>query len=169
MALIALWCFVLLAAALPGAWPRAFPFAEHPPDPWVALVVYLALRGRGYAAVGWGILVGATQDALSLDPLGTHAFVLGAVAFLFCEGRRHRPDVEGLPRAIATLAAALAAGWMLWLRCLPYGDRAADVADLLHAVPVAVWTTVLGAALFPLLDHLRVFDDLVGRPRGLPA
>lgn len=169
MAFFALWCFVLLAAALPGLMPRALALAEYPPDPWVLLVVYLALRGRGYAAVGWGILLGSVRDGLSLDPLGTHAFVLGAVAFFFCEGRGHRSAVEGPGRVLATFAAALAAGWLYLFRILPLGGGVVEVADFLQAVPVAFWTTLVAIGVYPILDHFRVFDDLMGRNRGLPA
>lgn len=169
MALVALWCFVLLAAALPGLLPDALSLSAYPPDPWLLLVVYLALRGRGYSAVGWAITLGLVRDALSLDPLGTHAFVLGFVAFVFCEGRQRRSPLTGASRLLATFGAGLLAGWLYVLRLLPVGGQALEFADLFRAVPTAFWTTVLAAGIYPLLDHHRVFDDLLGRRRGLPA
>ena len=169
MALFALWCFVLLASALPGLMPGVLSLETYPPDPWLLLVAYLALRGRGYSAVGWAIAIGIVQDALSLDPLGTHAFVLGFVAFVFSEGRRHRSPPAGAGRVLATFGAALLAGWLCVLRLLPVGGHAIEVADVFRAVPTAFWTTVLAAGLYPLLDHYQVFDDLLGRRRGLPA
>ena len=103
MSIFALFLFVLLASALPGVWPRALGLASYAPDLWVALVVYLALRGRGYLAVGWGIALGLLRDALSLDPLGTHAFVLGVTAFVFCEGQLLRiQDYQSLFALLGT-------------------------------------------------------------------
>lgn len=169
MALFALWCFVLIAGALPGVWPDVLAMRSRPPDPWLLLATYLALRGRGYKAVGWAIALGLVRDALSLDPLGTHAFVLGTVAFLFCEGRRNRTPVEGLLRFFATFGAALVGGWLYLLRILPMGGAGVAVADVLGVVPMAFWTAVVAAGVDPVLDHFRVFDDLMGRPRGLPA
>ena len=77
MGLIVLVFWLVLAAGLPDLLPRAFGLSAHAPDLWTALVVYLACRGRGYAAVGWGIVIGLLEDCHSLDPLGTHGFVLG--------------------------------------------------------------------------------------------
>jgi len=169
LALVALWCFVMIAGALPGVWPDVLALRAHPPDPWVLLAAYLALRGRGYKAVGWAIALGLVRDALSLDPLGTHGFVLGTVAFLFCEGRRNRPPVDGPLRVFATFGAALVAGWLYLLRILPMGASGVRAADVFGAVPTALWTALLAAGVYPILDHFRVFDDLMGRPRGLPA
>jgi len=168
LAFVALWCFVLLAAALQGAWPRVLGLAAHPPDPWIVLVVYVALRGRGYAAVGWALVFGVLRDALSLDPLGTHAFVLATTAFVFCEGHRQRAPVEGLPRLLVTFAAVLLAGGLYLVRIVPMGGSVVW-ADVLGLAPTALWTTLLGAGLYPILDTTRVFDDLMGRRRGLPA
>lgn len=169
MALFALWCFVLIAGALPGIWPDALAISAYPPDPWILLVAYLAFRGRGFKIVGWAIALGLLRDALSLDPLGTHAFVLGTTAFLFCEGRRHRSPVEGPLRFFGTFAFALVAGWLYLLRILPMGDSGLMGSDVFAAVPMAFWTALVGAGVYPILDHFRVFDDLMGRPRGLPA
>jgi rod shape-determining protein MreD len=119
--------------------------------------------------VGWAIVLGLVRDSLSLDPLGTHAFVLGFVAWLFCEGRHHRGRIEGAPRVFFTLLAALLAGWVYLLRILPLGGGAVSAVDFIHAIPTAVWTTVFAAALYPLLDQLRLLDELCGRTHGLPA
>ena len=160
---------ILFAAALPGLCPPALDLARHPPDVWVALVVYLALRGRGYRAVGWGITLGALRDCFSLDPLGTHAFVLGLVAYLFSEGRIRRGPMEGAPRVLFTFVAALIAGWLTILRLLPLGVEPLTWTEVWYVVPTALFTTVFAAFLYPLLDHFRLFDDLLGRAHGLPA
>ena len=169
MALFALWCFVLIAGALPGLWPDVLAISAHPPDPWVLLVAYLALRGRGFKAIGWGIGLGLVRDALSLDPLGTHAFVLGTTAFLFCEGRRHRSPVDGPLRLFGSFGFALVAGWLYLLRILPMEGAGVVGSDIFRVVPMAFWTALVGVGVYPILDHFRVFDDLMGRPRGLPA
>jgi rod shape-determining protein MreD len=164
-----LFLLVLAACALPEMMPRTLGIASHPPDLWIATTAYLALRGRAFSAVGWAILLGLVRDALSLDPLGTHAFTLGAVAFLFAEGAGHRGRIDGGTRLLWTFAVALAAGWTYLLRILPLGGGIPPASAFLGVVPTALWTTVLGAVLFPLLDRTRALDDLCGRARGLPA
>lgn len=168
MGLVALVLWVLLAAALPGMLPARLGLERHAPDLWVALVIYLACRGRGYAAVGWGIAVGLLRDAQSLDPLGTHAFVLGLVGFLFAEGRSERGTLVGGMRAVCLLAGTVAAGWIYVLRMLPVG-AGFDFGDLVAAFPTALWTLVAALPLFASADRLRLFDDLIGRTHGLPA
>ena len=61
------------------------------------------------------------------------------------------------------------AGWLYFLRILPMGGAGVTFSDVLGVVPSAFWTTLVGAGIYPILDHFRVFDDLMGRPRGLPA
>ena len=169
MALLVLWCLVLLAAAVPDLCPPLLGLRAHPPDLWVAVVVYIAMRARGYRAVAWGILLGLVQDALSLDPLGTNAFVLGCVAFLFCEGRRSRGRVDVSFAVAAAFGGAIVAGWLYLLRTLPYGSEGLGMRDVLAAFPTALWTALLAAGLYSLLDRYRLLEELSGRPRGLPA
>jgi rod shape-determining protein MreD len=158
-----------VAAALPDLLPDFLSIRSHPPDLWVALTAYLALRARGFESLKWAIFLGLVKDALSLDPLGTHGFVLGAVAWLFAEGGGRRGAVDGLSRLILTAAAALLAGWIYLLRLLPMGGGVVTAGAFLDALPAALWTTVLSASVFPLLDRWRLLDDLCGRKRGLPA
>ncbi len=169
MALFVLWCLILLAAAIPDLCPAALGLHAHAPDLWVAVVVYIALRARGYRAVGWAILLGFVRDALSLDPLGTHAFVLGCVAFLFCEGRRSRGRVDTSSAVLAAFAGTILAGWLYLLRSLPFAREGLVAADVLAVFPSALWTALLAAGLYGLLDRFRLLDELNGRPRGLPA
>jgi rod shape-determining protein MreD len=164
--MLVLW--VVLAAGLPDMLPRAWGLERHAPDLWVALVLYMACRGRGYAAVGWGIVVGLLRDAHSLDPLGTHAFVLGLVGLLFAEGRSERGTIVGSTRALCVLLGVVAAGWIYMLRMLPLGG-ALSLGDALAVFPTALWTTLLSLPLFASTDRLQAFDDLLGRSRGLPA
>jgi rod shape-determining protein MreD len=154
---------------VPGLCPAWLDLPAHPPDVWLLPVAYAAFRGRAYHAVGLGIALGLLRDCLSLDPLGTHGFVFGAVAYAFCEGRRMRPPVTGLPRLLLTVLAALLAGWLYLLRVLPLGADAPPLSEALHVVPTALWTGAASLLLFPLLDQTRVLDDLLGRARGLPA
>ena len=81
------------------------------PDLWVATTAYLALRSRRFEAVKWAIALGLLRDCLSLDPLGTHAFVLGFVAWLFAEGSGSRGVVDGVSRVVLTAIASLIASW----------------------------------------------------------
>lgn len=165
---LALILWLVLAAGLPDLLPAALGLARHAPDLWVALVVYLACRGRGYAAVGWGIVVGLLRDAQSLDPLGTHGFVLGVVGLLFAEGRRDRGEVAGLSRWLCVGGGVIAAGWIYQLRMLPLGVGL-SLPGLLDVVPTALWTALAAAPLCASADRLGALDDLCGRSRGLPA
>ena len=161
---------MLAALAVPAYCPERLGLASHPPDLWVAAVTYAALRARGYRGVGIGVGLGLVRDCLSLDPLGTHAFVLGTVAYLFSEGRYGRAPLLGLPRALFTFLAALLAGWLYVIRLLPMGAEAPSLAESLHAVPTALFTTVAAVLLvYPVLDRTQALDDLLGRRRGLPA
>ena len=169
MALLVLWCLVLLAAAVPDLCPSVLGLRASPPDVWVAVVVYIAMRARGYRAVGWGILLGLVRDALSLDPLGTHAFVLGCVAYLFCEGQRSRGRVDVASAVLAAFAGTILAGWLYIVRTLPVGSEGLGWADVVAVFPTALWTALLAVGLYSLLDRFKLLDELRGRPRGLPA
>jgi rod shape-determining protein MreD len=163
---LVLW--LLLAAAVPDLCPQALGLAAHAPDLWVAFVVYAACRGRGYAAVGWGIALGLVRDAASLDPLGTHGFVLGLVGFLFAEGRTDRGRIQGFARFACTFLAVVAAGWTYALRLLPLGGTLA-LQTVLDVFPTAFFTAIAAGPLYALADRFRALDDLLGRRRGLPA
>ena len=163
---VVLW--VVLAATVPDLCPRALGLSSHPPDLWVAFVAYAACRGRGYAAVGWGITLGLLEDAQSLDPLGTHGFVLGFVGFLFAEGRTDRGTIHGVTRTACTFLAVVAAAWTNVLRMLPLG-ASLSLAPFLDAFPTALFTALAVGPLFALVDRFRALDDLLGRRRGLPA
>ena len=169
MAVFVLWCLILFAAAVPDLCPAALGLRSNPPDVWVAIVVYVAMRARGYRAVGWGIVLGLIRDALSLDPLGTNAFVLGCVAFLFCEGRRNRGRVDVSSAVLAAFAGAILAGWLYLVRTVPVAGEGLAWRDALAVFPTALWTAVLAAGLYSLLDRFKLLDELSGRPRGLPA
>jgi len=166
--IVVLVLWLVLAAGLPDLLPVTLGLSGHSPDLWVALVVYMACRGRGYAAVGWGIVVGLLRDAHSLDPLGTHGFVLGLVGFLLAEGRSERGFVTGMARALCVGAGVVVAGWAYVLRLLPLGGSLAW-PELLDVFPTALWTLLASLPLFATLDRLEAFDELLGRSRGLPA
>src|SRR5262249_27435233 len=84
---------------------------RHAPDLYVALAAYLALRARTISVVKWGILLGCLKDCASLDPLGTHAFVLGATTFLFARPRdEDTPVATGLAMVLSVFGPALDPG-----------------------------------------------------------
>jgi rod shape-determining protein MreD len=170
MGLVFLVAWVVLAQALPDLLPGTMGLGRHGPDLFLALAVYLPLRGQGYGCVGWAVVLGATKDALSLDPLGTHAFVLGTVAWFVARARHGARGAEGLARLGRVALASVLATWLLALRLLPVTEVRIPFAELTAgALATAVWTALAAGPLFSLLDRLHAFDDLAGRPRGLPA
>ncbi len=162
---------MLLAGFLPDLMPTALSLHRFAPDLWLLTTLYIAFRSRGYHAVPWGIGIGLVRDSLSLDPLGTHGFVLGCVAFFFAEGRTHRGRMEGASRVLLTALATVIAGWLYLLRILPFGDSGVTWGAFLEPFPVALWTTLLSIGLFALIDRYRLLDDVCGRGGGhaLPA
>jgi rod shape-determining protein MreD len=159
---LALVLLVLLAAAAPDLLPRG-PLSAFPPDLWIAATAYLALRARGYRAVGWAIALGLAQDALSLDPLGTHAFVHGCVAWMFAEGARARGRIAGPLRLAWTFGATFVAGAVYLVRILPMGGAPPTLGAFVALLPRAGATALFAAFLFPLLDRSGALDDLCGR------
>jgi rod shape-determining protein MreD len=169
VSLFVLLVLMLFAAAVPDLCPSALSIHRHPPDLWVAAALYLAFRARGFKAVGWAVLLGLARDSVSLDPLGTHAFVLGTTAFFFAEGRRQRGRIRGTTRLALTGLGCLLASWLYLVRILPLGGGAVTFGAFVDAVPVALWTTVLAAGLFPVLDRYGLLDEICGRTRAFPA
>ncbi len=173
MGALVLLLLTFLAAAVPDVAPRALSIASHPPDLFVALAAYLALRGSGYAAVGWAVLLGCAKDAVSLDPLGTHAFVLGTVAFLLARDRgahaAGREPIRGVARAAAVGGAVVLSGVLYALRAWPIAGSAAPFAAIPAAFPCALWTALFSAPLLFALDRTRALDDLVTRHDALRA
>ena len=165
MSLVVLFLLVLLALAMPDLCPQALGLSDNAPNVWVLVTLYLSLRARGYAGVGWGIGLGALLDAISLDPLGTNAFVLGTLAWLFAEGDRSRGRIEGLSRLLFVFVGAVIASWIYLLRVVPFRGGV-TVGSFFEVFPAAAWTTVFAMALYPLLDRYHLLDDLCGRRRA---
>ncbi len=169
MSLVALLALMLLATAVPDLVPPVLAIDRHPPDLWAILALYLAFRARGFRAVGWAVLLGLVRDGVSLDPFGTHGFVLGTVAFLFCEGRKSRGRIEGGTRAALTGLGVLVAGWLYLIRILPLGGGVVTFGAFLDAIPVALWSTVMAMGLYPVFDRFGVFDEICGRTHAFSA
>ena len=163
MSLVALLALMLLATAVPDLVPPVLSIDRHPPDLWAILALYLAFRARGFRAVGWAVLLGLVRDCVSLDPFGTHGFVLGTVAYLFCEGRKSRGRIEGGTRAALTGLGVLVAGWLYLIRILPLGGGVVTFGAFLDAVPVALWSTLMAMGLYPVFDRFGLFDEICGR------
>ncbi len=169
MSLVVLIVLMLLAAALPDLMPSVLSIQRHPPDLWAVAALYLAFRARGFKAVGWAIAIGAMRDGVSLDPLGTHAFVLGCVAFFFCEGRSSRGRITGSTRAALTGLGVLLAGWIYLLRILPLGGGVVTLGAFLDAAAVALWSVVLALGLYPVFDRYGLLDELCGRTHAFSS
>ncbi len=169
MGILVLLALSIVAAAVPDAAPHVLAIDRHPPDLFLALAAYLALRGRGYEAVPWAVGLGALQDCASLDPLGTHAFVLGTVAFLLSSGRDHAGRMGGVTRAFAVAGAGALAHVLYLVRSIPVTSSLPTASALLDGLPIGLWTAVFAAPLLALLDRTGALDDLAGRRRGVPS
>ena len=165
MGALVLLFLIVVAGAAPDLAPSFAGIAAHPPDLLLALAAYLALRGSGYGAVPWAIGLGITKDAMSLDPFGTHAFVLGAVALMLVRDRRGETPVSGALRAGAVFLAALFGHVVAVLRAIPISLDGFSFAALLAGFPMALWTALFTWPLFALLDRTRALDDIAGRSR----
>lgn len=163
MGWVVLFLLVLLAAAVPDCCPDFLGLEAHPPDLWVLLTLYIALRARAYQGVGWGIGLGAVRDSLSLDPLGTHAFVLGVLAFAFAEGNHHRGRVLGVSRVLFVLIGTATACWLYQLRILPFASGGMPFSACWDAFPTAFWTALAALLLYPVLDRYKLLDDVCGK------
>jgi rod shape-determining protein MreD len=164
-----LLALTVLASAVPDLAPGFLSIDAHPPDLWLASAVYLVLRGRGFAPLPWVIALGLARDCLSVDPLGTHAFVLGAVGFVLARRRSGSAPPDGAGRAAVLFAASLCASALYVLRLLPVAEARPPASALLDAFPVALWTTLAAAPLYALLDRTRALDGLAGRTRAFSS
>lgn len=169
MSLVVLVALLILAGALPDLMPGTLAIDRHPPDLWAVAVLYLAFRARGFKSVGWAVAIGLVRDSVSLDPLGTHAFVLGFVAFVFAEGRRQRGRIDGMGRVVLTFAGVLLAGWLYLVRLLPVAENAVTAGAFVDAVPIALWSAVLASGLYALFDKYHLLDELCGRRHALSS
>ena len=169
MSLVVLVVLMVLASALPDLLPSVLSIHRHPPDLWALAALYLAFRARGFKAVGWAILIGLVRDCVSLDPLGTNAFVLGTVAFIFCEGRRQRGRIDGFARVLLTGLGVLLASWLYLLRLLPSVAGMVTFGAFVDAIPVALWSALMAAGLFSVLDRYGLLDELCGRKHALSS
>lgn len=171
MGVLVLFAWVVLATAVPDAAPHWLAIDRHAPDLFVAMVAYLALRSDGHGVVPWGIALGAAKDCVSIDPLGTHAFVLGTVAYVLARRRSSFDTTTGVSRALTVAGAVLLARVLYILRCLPLQlhGPSFSFSQLLDALPSALWTAVFSWPLMALLDGTGALDDVTGRRRGLSA
>ena len=167
MGALVLLLLVVVAGAVPDACPQFLGIAAHPPDLLLALAANLSLRGSGYGPVPWSIGLGIAKDAMSLDPFGTHAFVLGTVSLMLVRDRSSESPARGLLRVGAISLAALFGHVLAVLRSIPVAREGFSFAGLAAGFPVALWTGLLTWPLLALLDRTRALDDIAGRTRGL--
>jgi cell shape-determining protein MreD len=160
--------WAVLAIAVPDAMPAWGGLDRHAPDLCAALAVYLGTRGHSYGVIGWAALLGALADSASLEPLGSRAFVLAFVAFVFVRRRGGAP-VQGAALALAVAAGTWLAHVVGALRALPLHREVALGAALVDGFPIALWTMLLAHPLLGLLDRSHALDDILGRRRGRPA
>lgn len=169
MGLVVVFAWAILSGALPDLAPTRFGLDRAPPDLYVALATYLALRGTGYHVVKWGILLGFLVDCASLDPLGTHAFVLGTVTFLFARSRGASRGATGALLPLAVAAATVVARVLYALRCLPLHRDVPVLGTVLGAFPAALTTALVSWPLLVLLDRTGAVADLTGRRHAARA
>jgi len=168
MGLLVLFAIAVLACAVPDLAPSLLGISAHPPDLFVAVAAWLGLRGRGAGALVGAVVLGCLRDFASIDPLGTHAFVLGTVAFVFLRPERAHV-ATGWSRALLVGLACVLAHGLLLVRLLVVSRDAPDFASIASAFPTALWTALASWPLLALLDKSRLLEDLTGARRGLSA
>ena len=168
MGLLVVFALAVLACAVPDLAPPFLGISRHCPDLFVAVAVNLGLRGKGAGALGAAVALGLLQDCASLDPLGTHAFVLGFIAYVFQRPERDE-RVNGASRAILVALGSLLAHVLLLVRLLVVTRGGLGFSSIGGAFPTALWTALASWPLFSLLDRTHALDDFGGRRRGLPA
>jgi cell shape-determining protein MreD len=166
--MLVLFAVSVLACAVPDFVPAALGIQRHAPDLFVAMAVALGLRGRGPGALAGAVVLGALKDCASLDPLGTHAFVLGVVALVFQRSDGGEP-VRGASRAILVALGVLLAHALLLVRMLVIPRLGVGFASIGGAFPTALWTALVSWPLLSALDRLHLLDDFGGSRRGLSA
>ena len=165
MGFLVLFALAVLACAVPDFAPAALGIHRHAPDLFAAVAVSLGLRGRGSGALAGAVVLGLLQDCASLDPLGTHAFVLGLVAFVFQRSDGGEP-MRGASRALLVALGTLLAHALLWLRLLVIMQASPGFASIGQAFPTALWTALASWPLLSLMDRTHALDDFGGGRRG---
>ena len=166
MGLLVLFALSVLACAVPDYAPAFLGIERHVPDLFAAVAVDLGLRGRGSGALAGAVVLGLLEDCASLDPLGTHGFVLGMVAFAFLRPERAAPP-RGASRAILVALGTLLAHALLLVRLFVVTQGGLGFSSLGAAFPTAIWTALASWPLLSLLDRTHALDDFGGRGRGL--
>ncbi len=168
MGFLVLFAVAVLACAVPDFAPAFLGISAHSPDLFVAVAAYLGLRGRGAGALAGAVVLGCLQDFTSLDPLGTHAFVLASVTFVYLRPERTQAPT-GWSRALLVGLACVLAHGILVLRLLVVSPDGPGFASIKGAFPTALWTALASWPLLALLDRTRLLEDLTGARRGRPA
>ncbi len=166
MGLLVLFALAVVACAIPDFAPAFLGIRQHCPDLFVAVAVDLGLRSRGPGALAGAVVLGLLQDCASLDPLGTHAFVLGLIAYVFQRPERREP-LRGASRALLVGLGTLLAHAILLLRLLVVARGGVGFDSIGAAFPIAFWTALASWPLLSLLDRTHALDDFGGRRHGL--
>lgn len=169
MGLLVLFALAMLGCAVPDFAPRFLSISRHAPDLFVAVAAYLGLRGRGVGALAGAVTLGLLQDCGSLDPIGTHAFVLGTIAFVFVRPDRGAPVVAASRALLVALAVVLARLLLVARGLVVAPDATPSLAPLVAALPTALWTGLATWPLLSLLDRARALDDFTGARHGVSA
>lgn len=166
MGLLVLFAWAVAAGAVADLAPARFGLDRHPPDLWVAMAAYLALRGAGVHGVRWAVLLGLLEDGASLDPLGTHGFVLGATTLLLARPPSSDRRPLGLTLPLTVACATVLARALYAVRCLPLHRDVPFLPTVLAGFPAALWTALATWPLLAALDRVGAVDDLLGRRRA---
>jgi rod shape-determining protein MreD len=127
---------------------------------WLFLPVLLyGLKARAGPAIFLAWLTGLTVDLLSIEPLGLHAFLYGATAFLVVKVRGHLFSSHPGTQAVLACGLTLAMTLALLLRLNLAESEFRMAGKILPAVLLSLMT---GAA-FPLLGRV---DTALGLTEG---
>jgi len=145
---------VVAATAADALLSRLFPLGTPLVDPWLVLVMVVAVRHRPPSATLAGAAAGLVQDALSASLLGMHGFSKALAGYL-CHALAGTVAMTRTgPRLLLAAAATLVERWALALLGLLLGRGFAPPAILPLLILIA-GNAAAAVLVLRLLDRSR--------------
>lgn len=161
--------FGLLLALVAVRWPAEL--RARGLEPWWLLLpaLWFGLRARPGAALAVGWAFGLAADLLSLEPLGWHAFLFGAIGLLLARLRPLFFHGHPLTQAVLAFALAFLAGALSLVRVAAAEPSFAALSRLPAALAAALLTALVFPALVVVEFRTGLFRGFAQEERRVPA